>query len=435
MNEPDPQPQQPPRRTTAVARRTWWPGWIWAVPIAAVSIVLWLLVRTLSSRGIDVTVTYPNAHGIQPGSTRVMYRGVRIGGVKSVELTRDNSHVVVHLDVDKRVSGELRSGTHFFLEGAQPSLSDPASLLALISGPVIVMVPGTGAPTHTFKGVEGSPRKALTVSLSYLVKFNAAVGDLPIHSPVTLRGFTVGEVSSVGLEVDPQTGRISTPVVLALDPTRFHILGPAPSRGDWPQAFNRTLGKLVRAGLRAQLTRTLPLIGGRQVVLKMVSGAPPATLVSSGRFPRIPTATGGGLAAFSQQLTSLPLTQIADNVRALTEQLRRLASSPQLRDSIVRLDGTLAALERTARRAGPQIAPTLVSLRRTAAQLRGIATQINATARAARDTLGATPAAPSGNLKQTLEELTGAARAIRSLANYLDRHPEALLHGRRGTSP
>ena len=42
----------------AIARRSWWPGWIWAVPIAAVGIVLWLLLRSISSRGIDVTVTY-----------------------------------------------------------------------------------------------------------------------------------------------------------------------------------------------------------------------------------------------------------------------------------------------------------------------------------------------------------------------------------------
>lgn len=434
MNEPDNEPHrdtEPPRRTTAIARRTWWPGWIWAVPIAAVTIVLWLLIRTLSSRGIAVTVIYTNAHGMQPGSTRVMYRGVQVGTVKSVALTSDNSHVMVRLDIDQRLSGELRSRTHFFLEGAHPSLSDPSSLVALISGPVIVMVPGSGAPTRTFEGIESSPYKTLAVSLPYLVEFNAAVGNLPVHSPVTLRGFTVGEVSSVGLRVDPRTGRVSTPVVLDLDPTRFHFVGPAAAAGDTERTFNRTLEKLVRGGLRARLTRSLPLVGSRQVVLEIVADAPPARLGMSQRYPLIPTAPGGGLAALSQKLGSLPLAQIAENVRALTAQLRRLASSPQLRGSLSHLDRTLAALERTVSQAGPQVAPTLVSLRQTAAQLRGIAKQIDATTEAARRTLGASPAAPSGNVEQTLKELAGAARAIRSLANYLDRHPEALLRGRR----
>lgn len=428
MNEPGAQ-EEAPRRTTAIARRTWWPGWIWAVPIAAVGIVLWLLMRTLSSRGIDVTVLYSNAHGMQPGSTRVMYRGVRVGTVKSVALTRNNSRVRVHLDIEPRLSGELRKGTRFFLEGSHPSLSNPSSLMTLISGPVIIMVPGPGAPTRSFKGIEGGPRKTLSVSLPYLVQFDAAVGDLPIRSPVTLRGFTVGEVASVGLQVNPRTGRIRTPVVLDLDPKRFHLIGPAAADVS-ASAFNQTLEKLVQKGLRARLTRTLPLIGTRQVVLEMVPGAPAAKLGSSRHYRLIPTAPGGGLTALSKQLTSLPLTQIADNVRALTAQLRRLVSSPQLRDSIAHLDRTLAALEQTARQAGPQVAPTLISLRHTAAQLRGIAKQIDATAEAARRTLGASPAAPSGNVQQTLNELAGAARAIRSLANYLDRHPEALLRGR-----
>jgi paraquat-inducible protein B len=35
------------------------------------------------------------------------------------------------------------------------------------------------------------------------------------------------------------------------------------------------------------------------------------------------------------------------------------------------------------------------------------------------------------SLDQMLTELAQAARSIRSLANYLDRHPEALLQGRR----
>jgi paraquat-inducible protein B len=35
------------------------------------------------------------------------------------------------------------------------------------------------------------------------------------------------------------------------------------------------------------------------------------------------------------------------------------------------------------------------------------------------------------NLDELLTEFSQAARAVRSLADYLDRHPEALLKGRR----
>jgi paraquat-inducible protein B len=425
-----PQPADPPRRTLAVTRSTWWPGWIWGIPIAAVSIVLWLLVRTLSSHGVAVTVIYTNAHGMQAGSTRVMYRGVRVGTVTGVTLARDNAHVIVHLDIKRRLAGELRTGTHFFLEGAHPSLSHPASLVALISGPVIVMVPGPGAATRIFTGIESSPYRTLAVSYPYEVDFTAAIGTLHIHSPVTLRGFTVGQVASVGLRIDPRTGQISTPVVLDLDPRRFHLLAhDTPARMS-RRTFTRMLGRLVRGGLRAGLIRTVPLIGSPQVVLEMVPDAAPRSLATAGRYPQIPAAPAAGFAALSHKLNALPLAQIAADVQALTAQLRRFVASPQLRASVLHLDRTLAALERTARQSGPQLAPTLLSLRRTSAQLRKVARQIDASANAAQRALGASPTAPSGNVEHTLRALARAARAIRALADYLDRHPGALLRGR-----
>ncbi|HEY2036332.1 MAG TPA: MlaD family protein [Steroidobacteraceae bacterium] len=415
----------------AVARRSWWPGWIWAVPIAAVGIVLWLLLRSISSRGIDVTVTYNDAAGMQPADTRVMYHGLEVGRVTSVALASDDWHVVVHLDIDRQLAPKINTGTRFVLEGVRPSFSDISSLRALIAGPTIVMVPGPGRPAWTFIGSEGGPRETLAVSLPYLVSFDGAVGQLKTHAPVTLRGFTVGEVTSIGLSVDPQTGRISTPVLLALDPTRFHLTAPAPPDGNWKPIMDATLAKLIDEGLRASLTRAVPLVGGEQVELGIVPGAHTGRLATSGRYAEIPAAQGGGLERLPAELNSLPLTQIADNLRTITDQLRSLTSSPQLRDSLAHLDATLAALDRMSRQTGPQIAPTLREVRTTVASLRAAAEQMDATAQAARVAMGASPAAPSGNMQHALDELAGAARAVRSLADYLDQHPEALLHGRR----
>ncbi|HET9107300.1 MAG TPA: MlaD family protein [Steroidobacteraceae bacterium] len=414
----------------AVARRSRWPDWIWAVPIAAVGIVLWLLLRSLSARGIDVTVTYDDAAGMQAGATRVMYHGLNVGKVTSVALARDDWHVIAHLEIDRQLAPKITTGTRFVLEGAHPSFSDLSSLRALIAGPTIVMVPGPGRPARKFTGTEGGPRETLAVSLHYRVDFDGAVGELKPRAPVKLRGFTVGEVAGIGLSVDPRTGRISTPVLLALDPTRFHLTGPAPPDGDWKPVMNATLSKLIAAGLRASLTRAVPLVGGEQVDLRIVPGAHRARLDTSGRYPRIPAARGNGLGGLPAEIGSLPLARIADNLRAITDQLRSLTSSPQLRDSIAHLDATLAALQRISSQAGPQLAPTLREVRVTVASLRATARQMDATAAAARLAMGASAAAPSGNLQHALDELSGAARAVRSLANYLDEHPAALLHGR-----
>ena len=166
----------------SIARRSWWPGWIWAVPIAAVGIVLWLLLRSISSRGIDVTVTYNDAAGMQPGDTRVMYHGLEVGRVTSVALASDDWHVLVHLDIDRQLAPKINTGTRFVLEGAHPSFADLSSLRALIAGPTIVMVPGPGGAARQFIGTEGGPRETLAVSLPYRVSFDGAVGQLKPHA-------------------------------------------------------------------------------------------------------------------------------------------------------------------------------------------------------------------------------------------------------------
>lgn len=417
----------------AIARRSAWPGWIWGVPIAAVGIVLWLLLRSISARGIDVMVTYNDAAGMQPGDTRVMYHGLEVGRVTSVELASDDWHVIVHLGIDRQLAPKINTGTRFVLEGAHPSFSDASSLRALISGPTIVMVPGPGKPATRFIGAEGGPRETLTVSLPYVVSFHGAVGQLKPDAPVMLRGFTVGEVTSVGLAVDPETGRISTPVLLALDPTRFHLTTPAPADGNWKPLMDAALSKLIGAGLRASLTRAVPLVGGEEVQLEIIAGAQAARLDTSGQYAQIPAAETG-LERLPAEIGSLPLIQIADNLRVITDQLRALSTSPRMQSSLAHLDATLAALDRTTRQAGLQIGPTLREVRATVVSLRAAAQQMDTTAAAARLTMGSTPAAPSGNLQHALDELAGAARAVRSLADYLERHPEALVRGRAASS-
>lgn len=197
--------------------------------------------------------------------------------------------------------------------------------------------------------------------------------------------------------------------------------------------MDATLAKLIGEGLRASLTRAVPVVGGEQVELGIVADAQKAQLRTSGEYAQIPATEGNGLERLPAEIGSLPLTQIADNLRTITDQLRSLTSSPQLRDSLARLDATLTALERISRQAAPQVAPTLREVRMTVASLRAAAQQLDATAQSARMTMGASAAAPSGNMQHALDELAGAARAVRSLANYLDEHPEALLHGRRGS--
>jgi paraquat-inducible protein B len=157
----------PVTRTLAIVRQGRWPGWIWSVPLATVGIVIWLLVRQFSARGIEVTVMFDEAAQMDPDNTKVIERGVQIGKVRQVQLSRDGASVQVTLNIDQREKAQLNTGTRFYLEGATPELSDLSSLKGLLGGPTIDMMPGGGAPSRRFVGIEvrrrnGSQRPCLT---------------------------------------------------------------------------------------------------------------------------------------------------------------------------------------------------------------------------------------------------------------------------------
>jgi len=419
-------------RTVSETRRSRWPGWIWAVPIAAIGIVAWLLVRFTSARGFEVTLSVEDATGITAKSTKVLYRGFDVGEVADLSLSNDRKRIELQLDIDNDLEPEVNTGSRFYVEGGSPSLSDLSSLKSIVAGPTIILVPGQGKPQRRFAATAGSPPKPLDVSVPYLVRFSGDVGGLKPGAPVMLRGFTVGEVDRVELQTDPRTATITTPVVLLLDPTRFHLQGAPAAHPDWTEVMNATLGKLVQHHLRARLSQEPPLIGSPRIELEMQPDAQPATLSThAGVYPEIPTdESGGGLSEFARKLGQVPIEQIGANVRAISDHLERLVASPQLTDSVRHLDHTLSVLDTTMQKVGPQLGPTIDSAHQAIDSLRQAAGEIEATSAAARKVVGANPLAASGNLEQTMRDLSGAARSIRALADYLDQHPEALLRGR-----
>ncbi len=292
------------------------------------------------------------------------------------------------------------------------------------------MLPGEGPPARSFTGLSGKAPERLAVAVPYRVIFEGAVGDLKAGASVTLRGFTVGEVTAVELETDPGAGAIATQVSLALDPLRFHIKGARIADGNWTPLMNDTLKALIAHQWRARLSQSPPLIGSREVELARVADAPPAALLVSEGSAQIPAAESSGIEHLLQAAGQFPLREIGDNVQAITGHIKTLSAAPQLKDSLVHVDDDLVQLDKTLRQAGPKVAPTLQAVHDTVEQLRHTAGELDATVEAARALIGTGPAAPDGSLEPTLVHVSEAARAVRGLADYLDEHPESLLKGR-----
>src|SRR4051794_9807750 len=121
-----------------------WPGWIWAVPIAALGIVGWLGLRDLLLKGPEVTVCFENASGIQEGNTKVKYQGMIVGQVDSISLEKDLQHVAMKLQLRSDMEGHLGPGTRYWISGQTISLSNLASIKSAVSGPDIEVDPQPG---------------------------------------------------------------------------------------------------------------------------------------------------------------------------------------------------------------------------------------------------------------------------------------------------
>jgi paraquat-inducible protein B len=414
-----------PERVQAGVRHGWWPGWIWAIPIAALLVVIWLGARALLAGGTSITIRFTDAHGMKAENTDVIMRGTHVGRVTGIELTGDGTAVIVTASIDQDAAKFLRSGTRFWLRGAEPSLSNLSSIGSLLSGPSIVMAPGPGGKARHFIGLERKPiaPSATERPLLYEIAVASDAGSLSGGDPVTLRGFTVGEVRDVGFTYDPATGAISTPATLAIYPSLFHLRG---ARGA-PTAAQvaAEIGQLIAKGMRARLSRTPPLVGRYEVKLQTLPGSSPPTgpLRAADGLPQIPVASGSDITRIVARINRIPIGRIAHNALQITRHIDQLTSSPRLRDAIVQLDAALRQIHRTTATAGPQIAPLIARLRRAA-------TDLERTANSANHLVSGT--ATQNGLANTAQEISEAARAVRSLANYLDRHPEALIRGRGG---
>lgn len=385
--------------------------------------------------------------GAQPGAS-VFYHGHEVGKITAQSLQAQNdflTRVFVQAPYDRFV----RRGTLFFNTSAvQLSFSGTglstqiAPGAAALSGGVEFDTPdefldqpqaasGARFPLYGDRGrALAGPRGP---QVYYSVLFNDPVGDLEVGSPVRLRGFQVGVVSARALRYDPATGELTTPVTLALEPDRLNPAnGLSDPTEDLTAPTDALVSRLLAQGYRARLTQQPPLVGPRVVDLVRTPGARGALQGARGPlvFPVIPSASSGDVNAVMGKVDDIlskvqrvPIEQIGSDVRRITSRLSDIMGSPRLQHSVESLEDTLDRVDQTVKETQPKIGPMIDNLNRAADQIQSLTVSANALISTDGSTVDA-------SVPGALRQLTDAARSLRSLADYLTRHPEAILRGK-----
>jgi paraquat-inducible protein B len=266
--------------------------------------------------GRSFVLTSEDAGGLSPGAP-VLFRGVEVGRVLGTRLAAAKGDVAqgdtakrqveVSVLVEAKYADLVRQGSAFWQAG-RLSVSmtggldvDLPSLQSLISGAVAFDTPeafaGAPAGPETVFRLYGSRDAAKAAPggpvFPYFVRFPKAIGGLGPGAAVTLEGRQIGRVARAGLDIDAETGNITTPVeigidALALDP---QAAGTANTRDALGERLNQAVAKLVQNGLRAKAVSSGFLSTGKSVELAMTSDAKPASLDQTHEPPAIPAAS------------------------------------------------------------------------------------------------------------------------------------------------
>lgn len=283
----------------------------------------------------------------------------------------------------------------------------------------------------------------------FILYFDASLKGLNPGAPVKLRGVTIGSVAEVLITHNQATNDYAMPVIIDIDEELLHARSDRRLHVDDQTAFE----ELVRKGLRGKLDAESLVTGVLYVELQVVSGAPPPMFHQlKPEYPEIPTVATtiqeliSNLGSFdikgiSDKLNSL-LTRLDTTISELNVQqlnqgltnlvasLNRVVDSPDLTNSLTNLRLTLEDTRALVKKLDGRVDPIADSVTNTLATAQQTLDQMR---RGVEHLSGlVSPDAPlQTELTTTLDELSNAARAVADLAEFLQRHPNALISGKK----
>lgn len=383
--------------------------------------------------------------------TPIFYRGIEVGQVLGHSLGTTADELLITIFVKEPYDELVRTTTRFWsASGVRASAGadgfdiEIGSLQALLAGGIafetLPGAPGAPAAAQASFPLYGSERSAIearyTLKVPYLVYFDGSVRGLDVGAPVEFRGLRIGSVAEVRLDFDPASDRIRIPVMLEIEPQR--LLGDiAPAQME--REKHQHMAQLVRRGLRAQLKSGSLLTGELVIDLVLLPQAPAAELDTSGPVPVLPSVPNtldelqASVSRILDTIAKLPLDQLVTSLAGTATKVEDLVGSPGVQDAVEALGPALVQLQSTLGKVDQDASPLLASLKHAADTAVVTLRDTQTTMSSIRGTIGP-QSTMAGDVEDLLQELTRAAQSIRSFANYLDRHPEALIRGRLGAA-
>jgi paraquat-inducible protein B len=388
--------------------------------------------------------------GVGEGSP-IYYREVSVGEVLSYDLDRASEDVSIRIFVRAPYDQNVNARTRFWnssgirlAAGGTGLRVELQSLKSLLSGGIAFGNPPDSPPRmpsppgSTFRLYPDKPRAEVALydqGIACVSYFQSSVRGLSVGSEVQMFGKQLGSVTSVSLVQDPRPsnrGKLAVRVAYLLQPER--ALGSADRALFEPQG----LRALVADQLRVVLASSSFLTGQKELSLEYVPGAKAEAIIREGEALVLPGDArdfenlAASLGQIVSKVNSIPFQEIGQHTNRLIASLDRAVGGPELERALVSLDATLRDAGALAREAKTDLGPALARLPRISEKLELAVDQ----AQAAFGQSGyGSDSTTQRNLDRMMTQVADAARSIRLLADYLNRHPESLIGGRKADEP
>ena len=323
----------------------------------------------------------------------VKFRGIPVGVVTRYQLVDDHSRVDIEIFIEAPHDQFVKANTRFWnITGLEVELSAEGielnmdSVATLMAGGIAFSTKDNSAALASEKKVfvlhqTANPEieEKLTFGVPVKFYFDKGVKGLSVGAPVEFKGLRLGTVSYIGIETNKSYTDLFTYAMVNIEPQRL------PKRIDYGvkkdqrlEVTHKFFESMVDKGMRARLVTGNLLTGKSLIALDMFPEMKKGKVRYVDGLIIVPTAPHTladileKVDAVMTRIKAMPLEEIGNNIEQTTASINSLVKS------LNAAEGGMMGVQIT----------------------------------------------------ETIEELSRAARALRAMAEYLERHPEALISGK-----
>jgi len=412
-------------------------------------------VMTVGLPGRHFTLRSETLGSLDLGSP-VFYRGMKVGQVVDYNYDQAAESIVLKVFVNEPYHEKVRNKTRFwnasgidFTMDASGVKMDTQSLVSIMLGGVAFEHPSDvkageqaeeGKEFLLYDSRDDSEKVTYEQKTFFRLYFDQTVRGLSPGAPVEIKGIKVGEVVSIELQYDQGLVNFRVPVLVKIEPERLNAVITETGlklTGDKmdeeiEEIKEEAAGKnlehtkmMVEKGLRAQLKTGNLLTGQLYIDFDFYPDADPAKLIEHDGvtvFPTIPVPLKRIVQRVDnilEKVEQVPFDQIGKDVGVVVKNVEAMVEE---------LNGLLKELSSVSVNVKKE---TLPKFNDSLDELKNTLKGADATLEGMNATLG-----PDSTLSYTsrkvMDELSMTIRSLRSLLDYLERDPQALILGKEG---